>query len=199
MQRGGRLEGWETLAAGLAAGLLAHAAPWAAAVLLAAAFAALVRANQIVADGAAPLLALYVLAVAAILWGVPGAVTAALVWRVGAELVAHGRACLSVHLWTAPAAALAHRLDLPALLIGGLACIALVAWIDWIVRQLAAWRLDAASSDDAGAFVGAQAAVLAPLLIFPTPAASLAMLVATGLARQLRWDAARAGAYATAR
>ena len=199
MQRGGRLDGWETLAAGVAAGLLAHAAPWAACVLLAVAFTALVRANQIVADGAAPLLALYVLAVAAILWGVPGAVTAALVWRVGAELAARGRACMSVHLWTAPAAALAYRLDLPALLAAGLACIALVAWIDWVVRRLADWRLDAAPSGETHTFLGAQASVLAPLLIFPSTTACLAMLVATGLARQLSWHASPASAYAAVR
>jgi hypothetical protein len=189
------LDGWETLTAGLIVGLLAHAAPAATIAMLCVLAALLVRRGQIEITGGAPLATFAGVAFAAVAWGAPGAVAAALVWRVSVELGARSDASLRVHAWTAPAAALAWRLDAPHLLVWGLACIALVAWIDAAVRILADWRLDA-DTERAGAFLGAQAAVLAPLMIFPTPAACIAAFCAMALARAAAWMARPAPAYA---
>lgn len=194
------LNGWEILAAGLGAGLLAHAAPGVAAIALLVGFIALVRADRIDISSGRQLLTLAGIALAALLWGPTGAVAAALAWRTSVEVAARGDGGLRAHAWTLPMTAVAWRLGAPELLVAGLACIALVAWLDWIVRVLADWRLDADTEGRVGAFVSAQGAVLAPLLIFPDPTACLIALMAMSLARAISWDArAPAASYAIAR
>lgn len=190
MARGETPAHWETAAAGLAIGLCAHAAPYVAAALIAALFLHLVRAGRIDLDARAPLVPLLGVAAAAITLGAAGAVGAALLWRLSVELDARTR--IRAAAFTAPLAALAWRLGAPDLLAIGLLCIAAVAWIDWLVRRLADWRLDAPDRHDG--FLAAQAAVLAPLLVFPDPGASLAAFAAMALARQMRWPASEGAA-----
>lgn len=207
MAGGQRLDNWETLAVGLAVGLLAHAAPVAAAVLLTAVLAGLFRAQSDTAvdAGIAPLASLALVACAAMIGGPQATIIAALIWRTGVEL--HGRGSVvsdapvaaNVHLWAAPVAALLYRVEAPALLVAAALCIAGVAWTDWLIRRLADWRLDAPAADAARAFFGAQAATLLPLIIFPAPQTCLAALVAMGAARALKWRPAPVLRYATAR
>ncbi len=207
MVGGQRLDNWETLAAGLAVGLLAHAAPAVAAVLLIVVLGGLFGAHADAATdgGLAPLLALGMVACAAMIGGPPATIIAALIWRVSVELHARRGAAqdapiaANMHLWSAPIAALLYRLDAPALLVAAALCLAGVAWVDWLIRRLADWRLDAPATDAACSFAGAQAAVLLPLIIFPAPQTCLAALVAIGAARALRWGPAPALRYATAR
>ncbi len=207
MTRGQKLDSWETLAAGLAFGLLTHASPVAAAVLLLAVLAALFRANAEAVTGSdlAPLAALGLVACAAMIGGPHATICAALVWRTGVELRARRGAtqealiAAGVHLWAAPAAALLHRFDAPPILVIAALCIAGVAWTDWIIRRLADWRLDAPTPDTSRSFIGAQAAVLLPLLLFPAPQTCLAAVVAMGAARALTWPAPLGLRYVAAR
>jgi hypothetical protein len=182
-----RLEAWETLAAGLGVGLLAHASPLAAGLLLAMVWLYLLASGKLGAGNLKTLLALALVTAAAMLLGPQGGVLVALLWRIWTELSA--RAGASAHLLLAPIALLSHTLEAPLLLQAGLFCIAIVGWIDWSIRRLAAWRLDEPpSSAGFSQFFLAQAVVVAPLLIFPTPLAALAAITAMGLARQLVWE-----------
>ena len=207
MAGGQKLDDWETLAAGLAVGLLAHAAPVMAAIVLLGVLAGLFRAHADTATEAdlAPLAALGLVAFAAMIGGPGATIGAALIWRAGAELHARNGAlgeapiAASVHLWSAPAAALLYRLDAPQIVVIAALCVAGVAWTDWLVRRLADWRLDAPSSDATPTFLGAQAAVLAPIIIFPAPQTCLAALVAIGAARAVTWRTSPALRHATAR
>ena len=191
MRRGHSLDGWETLVAGLASGLLAHIAPALAAAGLLAVMIRLffaqdsdARANEL-----APLAALVGIALVAMIGGAAATIGATLVWRVGVELAARrGGGNAALLDWAAPAAVLLHVFHAPSLLVVFAACIAGVLWADWIIRRLAEWRLDTPMAG-AGAFLGAQGAVLAPLLLVPTPQDGLAALVAMRLARALTWPA----------
>lgn len=207
MVGGQRLGNWETLAVGLAVGLLAHAAPVAAAALLMAVLAFLFRAQSDTAvdAGLAPLASLGLVACAAMIGGPQATIIAALIWRTGVELHARGSVARDapvaahVHLWAAPAVALLYKVEAPALLVVAALCIAGVAWTDWLIRRLADWRLDAPAAEAARTFFGAQAAILLPLIIFPAPQTCLAALVAMGAARALHWRPAVTLRYATAR
>lgn len=207
MSRGLQLDGRAVLAAGLAVGLLAHAAPVAAAAFLVVVLTFAFRSRgDATADGdIAPLAALALVAGAAMIGGPSATIAAALVWRTTVELQARRDASreapviAGMHIVSAPAAVLLHRLDAPLLLVVAALCVAGVAWADWLIRRLADWRLDAPAADGARAFVVAQAAVLAPLVIFPAPQTCLAAFVAMGAARAMAWRATTDGRYATAR
>jgi hypothetical protein len=202
-----KLDNWETLATGLAMGLLAHAAPVVAAAMLAVALARLFRADAHTdkPENLAPLAALGGVACAAMIGGAHATIAAALVWRTGVEVLARRGdlrttdLAANVHLFSAPAAALLYRLGAPDLLVIAALCFAGVAWADWLIRHLADWRLDAADGGGARMFVVAQVATLAPLLIFPSPQTCLAALVAMGAARAITWQAPVVGGYAAAR
>ena len=200
MRRGHSLDGWETLFVGLAGGLLAHVAPALAAAALLAVMIRLFFANEndAQAHDLAPLAALGAIALLSMIWGAAATVGATLVWRVGVELVARRGSANALPLdWAAPVLVLLRIFDAPSLLVVIAACIAGLLWADWIIRRLADWRLDAPMAG-AGAFLGAQGATLAPLLLFPTPQDALAAFVAMRLARALAWPALEPG-YANAR
>ena len=207
MFRGQFLGGWATLAAGLAVGALAHVAPGLAVALLLAVLAGVFRiyAASATSDDLAPLMALALVACAALIGGPQATIGAALVWRTAVELHIRGSAARvtsipsCVHLWSAPAAALLHRLDAPQIFVVAAVCVAGVAWTDWLIRRLAEWRLDTPAENATRSFVGAQAALLAPLLVFPAPQTCLAALVAMGAARAINWRALPTVGYATAR
>ena len=200
MRRGHSLDGWETLAAGLAVGLLAHVAPALAAAGLLAVMIRLFFANEADAQAHdfAPLAALCAIALISMIGGPQATIGATLVWRVGVELATR-RGCEKTLLpeLAVPTVVLLHVFDAPSLLVVIATCIAGVLWADWIIRRLAEWRLDAPMAG-AGAFLGAQGAVLAPLLLFPTPQDGLAAFVAMRVARALTWPAPESS-YATAR
>lgn len=164
------------------AGLCAHAALAPTALILGAIGLSLQRDGH--TPSGAMLAALCIVAVAAIIGGADGAVAAALVWRVGAELVGQG-AGPALHV-VAPVVGTAglHLADAPTLATVGLGSIALVLAIDWFVRRLADWRLGIATSVQAA---GAACAVGAPLVVFPDATSALAAVVAMGLVRQIRW------------
>ena len=199
MRRGHSLDGWETLFVGLAGGLLAHIAPALAAASLLAVMVRLFFANDSdpQAHDLAPLAALGAIALVSMIGGAAATIGATLVWRVGVELATRGGSANTRLLgWAAPAVVLLHVFDAPSLLVVIAACVAGVLGADWIIRRLADWRLDAPMT--AGAFLGAQGAVLAPLLLFPAPQDALAGFVAMRLARALTWPAPESR-YATAR
>ena len=199
MRRGHSLDGWETLFVGLAGGLLAHVAPALAAAGLLAVMIRLFFAheNDAQAHDLAPLAALGAIALVSMIWGATATIGATLVWRVGVELTTRRGSGNAAPLeWAAPAVVLLRMFDAPSLLVVIAACVAGVVWTDWIIRRLAEWRLDAPMT--AGAFLGAQGAVLAPLLLFPTPQDGLAAFVAMRLASALAWPAPEPG-YAIAR
>lgn len=172
---------WATTAIGLAAGAMCVFAPALAALSLAAAVgflhlhdAAPTRAHL------RSLLILGAIVIAGLIGGPSWAVGAALIWRVSAACAAQAGAS-RLHVMAAPIAVVMWRLDVPDAVTFALACLALVAWIDWAVARLAHWRLDAPL--EAAQVMTAQAAVLAPLLLLPDPAAALAALIAADIAR----------------
>ncbi|MDX2233742.1 MAG: hypothetical protein NW200_04520 [Hyphomonadaceae bacterium] len=197
MRRGRHLDPWEMGAAALASGLLAQVAPWLVGLALAAALAALLRDERIEIRGGAPLLALAGVAAAALLWGGAGAVAAALAWRTVHEVAQGADPPRAAHVFMAPAAALAYRLECPILLTAGLGCLACVAWLDWIIRRLADWRLASGTQSGDPAFLGAQASSLVILLALPSPLACIAAFATLALVRHVRWPARPR--YATAR
>lgn len=172
---------WTTTVIGLAAGMMCTAAPALTALALAGAVGFLhVRDSAPARAHLASLVTLGAIVIAGLIGGPPWTIGAALIWRVTTECRAHSGAS-PLHFAVAPAAALALRLDAPDALVLAAACVALVAWIDWIVARLAAWRLETPHED--GRVILAQAALLAPLLLLPAPGAVLAALVATAVAR----------------
>lgn len=200
MRRGHSLDSWETVAAGLAAGLLAHVAPAPAAALILAALARqffVADADTSPAHDLRPLAALGFIALVSLFGGAAATLWATLVWRVGVELAARRGGAAWPLDWAAPAVAMLHLTDAPPLFVVATACVAGVLWADWIIRRLAEWRLDAPLSG-VSAFLGSQGATLAPLLLFPAPQDALAALVAMRLARALAWPATQP-LYATAR
>jgi hypothetical protein len=193
----------ELLGVASAVALLALLAPVPTAILLAATalYTFLRRQTSERRDvERAPLIALTCVALAAAAYGTPGAVGAALIWRSAAEI---GRTRetqgLSEPLWLAIAyrwaplsAALLFRLGAPpeaTLAASGLAAVALS---DWALRRLAEWRLGEPQPFDTAAYLGAQARVLALVLLIPDAFASLTAFATLTLARS--YEAQRAAA-----
>jgi len=182
---GRAFDDWETLALGLAAGLLAQAAPALTAPAIAVALlAARPPADASTREHARALAALCAVALAGVVGGPALIVIAVLTLQTG-MLVLRARA--AGRLWqlaAAPTAALLYRCGAPDALTFAAVCLAIVAWMDWAIARLAGWRLG--SGDAAAPFLLAQLAILAPLLSLATPGAAVAAFAAMAIAGRWR-------------
>lgn len=199
----------ELLGVAIAVALLALLAPLVTAILLAVAILAAFLGGRLAERNnpqVAPLLALAGIALGAAAFGAPGAIGAALIWRSAAEI---GRTRetqgLSEPLWLAIAyrwaplaAALLFRLGAPAELTLAMSGLAAVALSDWALRRLAEWRLGEPQPFDTAAYIGAQARVLALVLLIPDAFASLAAFATLTLARAFETPRQATPRYATA-
>jgi hypothetical protein len=199
----------ERLGIAVAVALLALLAPVPVALILVAAIVYVFVTQHDVGPSeaqVAPLIALAAIAFGAAAFGMPGAIGAALIWRSAAE-TARTRETqgLSEPLWLAIAyrwaplsAALLFRLGAPPEATLAMSCLAAVALSDWALRRLAEWRLGEPQPFDTAAYIGAQARVLALVLLIPDTFASLAAFAALALTRAFEAQRSGSSRYAIA-